>query len=352
MEEKKDHSELISYCIDHLIIAWPFLPAFLGLVFKSFPMMSRKWSYCIFFVILLLSMMIGYFIQRRFGLTFQGVICNYAVGCGIYSFIALYPLRKKTITVLLIVMTVLLVLYSLLLTAFLLRRRTAFREGLRRWLALFLRGGQVILSVGMLGFMLSICGRMFLGKGIQGPRSVKPEVVHETTIENSIDKLCMLRTQEWEKLTVEERLDVLQTIANIERHSLGVTYELQVGVNEERDRANGEYIDQFHCITVDSDQLLNGTPFKLVEIICHECYHAYEYSMIELYLTTPEAYRSLEVFEPVKQYIVEFNNYVDGSDDFERYYNQACEANARAYADKETDVYYYKIKNYLEKGGF
>ena len=52
----------------------------------------------------------------------------------------------------------------------------------------------------------------------------------EQTIANNMDTILLLQEDEWEKLSAQERLDVLQAVANIEQRYLGLPNELNVGV--------------------------------------------------------------------------------------------------------------------------
>ena len=46
------------------------------------------------------------------------------------------------------------------------------------------------------------------------------------------------------------------------------------------------------------------------------------------------------------QYAENFSNYYDGDDDYEKYYNQACEEDARDYVEEGVEDYMRKIEEY------
>ena len=59
-----------------------------------------------------------------------------------------------------------------------------------------------------------------------------------------MDTILLLQEDEWEKLSAQERLDVLQTVANIEQRYLGLPNELNVGVANLDADILGYYTDQ------------------------------------------------------------------------------------------------------------
>lgn len=67
--------------------------------------------------------------------------------------------------------------------------------------------------------------------------------LEEQTIENNIDSILLLQENLWEKLSAQERLDVLQTVVNTERRYLGIPHELNVGVANLGEHTLGHYIE-------------------------------------------------------------------------------------------------------------
>ena len=91
----------------------------------------------------------------------------------------------------------------------------------------------------------------------------------------------MLQEDEWEKLSAQERLDVLQAVANIEQRYLGLPNELNVGVANLDADILGYYTDKTHEIIVSADSLLYDSPWEVLDTICHEAYHSYQYRLVE-----------------------------------------------------------------------
>lgn len=172
---------------------------------------------------------------------------------------------------------------------------------------------------------------------------------NEFTIKSEIETLLVFSDGTWKQLTNIEKLGILQTVTNIEAVYLGIPYELTVGAAALKDNVVGGYNDSTHSVLVDLDSLENDSAYELLDTILHEARHAYQHSLISLYHAVPE-YKQLLVFKEVQQYDAEFSNYTHGSSDetFDDYYYQACEEDARSYADERSWLYWYYIEDYLE----
>lgn len=198
-------------------------------------------------------------------------------------------------------------------------------------------------------------GRLFRNSLFKA--EVKPTTtadIAEQTIKNNLDTLSLLDEERWSALSVEQKLNVLQVVANIERRYLGLATELTVGaanleqLEEEIQTVSG-YCEETHEILVDIDALLGADPWDLVNSIAHEARHCYQYRLTEMYLATKNADKNLLLFREarVSAFIDEFAHYENGKDDFWGYYNQELERDAREYAaEREEDDYRSQINAY------
>ena len=98
---------------------------------------------------------------------------------------------------------------------------------------------------------------------------------------------------------------------------------------------------------IDLGQLETAAAADVLESLCHECFHAYQYQMIALYEDIPEKYRNMLLFQYVGSYIKETSNYNDGSGDLVDYYYQTIEIQARQYAELAVADYYGRIRECL-----
>ena len=169
------------------------------------------------------------------------------------------------------------------------------------------------------------------------------------TIDNNIDAILLLQEEEWANLTTQEKLDILQTVANIEAHYLGLPNELNVGTANLDENTLACYNDRTHTISIDLNHLENDSVYDVLNSCCHEAYHSYQHRLVDAYNAADENSRGLRIYKLAVQYGQEFNNYVDGDHDFCSYYYQDCEIDARDYAEDAVYDYYDRIYEYLNE---
>lgn len=159
----------------------------------------------------------------------------------------------------------------------------------------------------------------------------------------------LLREEEWSRLTTQEKLDTLQTVANIEAHYLGLPNELNVGIANLGEYTFACYNDSTRTISIDLNHLENDSVYDVLDSCCHEAYHSYQHRLVEAYNAADENLKGLRIYKSATQYGQEFNNYIDGDYDFCLYYYQNCEMDARDYAEEAVSDYYRRIYEYLDE---
>lgn len=153
----------------------------------------------------------------------------------------------------------------------------------------------------------------------------------------------------WVQLSSREKLDVLQTVANIEARYFGLPHALNVISGNLEHNILACYNDQMHLITIDLHHLEYDSARSVLKSLCHEARHAYQHRLCDVYDGAAETQKTLLLFRSVQCFQQEFSNYVEGSDDPTGYYTQQCETDARAYADEATADYYARIHAYLKE---
>ena len=108
-----------------------------------------------------------------------------------------------------------------------------------------------------------------------------------------------------------------------------------------RKESLGRYNDSTKQIFINKSIFLDKSSEKLLDTVCHEVYHNYQHRLISVYMDMDEKNRNLKIFRN------EFCNYKNGSDDFNGYYTQICENDARKYAEERVKEYYKQIHTYL-----
>lgn len=199
--------------------------------------------------------------------------------------------------------------------------------------------------IGLLFQTNLISGRIPLFEGTDDERI-------QNTIEYHIDTVSKLEMDynDWLNMDSETKLEVLQTVADIETDYLGIPFQLNVHLANLPGSVLGCYSDRAHIIRIDSECFHNGSPDKLLEVVCHECYHAYQYCLCDVYGSMDTKYRALVDFKRVQTYQNEFNDYTDGSEDIDRYLAQKCEKDAYEYAENAVEDYHLRIRQLLDSG--
>ncbi|MCC8045312.1 MAG: hypothetical protein LIP12_07440 [Clostridiales bacterium] len=210
---------------------------------------------------------------------------------------------------------------------------------------------QYLLATGLAAVMLILCVNRISGSSLL-TSSVKAVVAEDSsgqTISDSMEILLLLQEEKWETLDTAEKLNVLQTVANIEASYLGLSNELNVCTSSLKENTLGCYNDDTHRIYIDREHLENDSAREVLDTCCHEAYHSYQYRLVDAYAEASDSAKSLRVYKTAAAYAEEFGNYTEGSDDFCQYYNQTCETDARAYAGSAVAYYYSQIEAYLEE---
>lgn len=274
-------------------------------------------------------------------LTDERWMFNVIMPFGLYTCLTHYSDKPQLFHIVGIAAAVLLVIYAVLMLGW----KPALTEDgrRRRKMPVFCRGARTLASTGMIGIMAFSLVNV---PAIPNFRHsvVKQEVTAKNAVCVGMKMLAKLDEEVWDTLTEQEKLDVMQMIANSECDELGLPHELHVGVREIREEGTlAYYTDDWRRITVDWTHLQEDSSWEVVDTICHEAYHALQHREVEVYWESDEELRDLKIFDTAKQYIQEFRNYNDGSEDFDGYYEQLLEETARDYARKATDRYFHML---------
>lgn len=206
-----------------------------------------------------------------------------------------------------------------------------------------------IIAIGMGVLLFSILCPLMLRHSFFRS-SVKPtseDTLREQTIANNMDMLLSLQDEKWMELNVEEKLDVMQTVANIEAYYLGLPNELNVSVVNFQGTELGSYSDGIRTIYISLPHLESASAREVLDTCCHEAFHGYQHRLIDAYNSTDEDVKNLRIYKKTVSYQEEFGNYIEGEQDFDGYYEQLCETDARKYAKDAVEDYYNKIYEYL-----
>lgn len=146
--------------------------------------------------------------------------------------------------------------------------------------------------------------------------------------------LLRLREEVWQGLELEERMDALQTVADIEAQKLMVEpVALQFYMLDED--VLGDYAPEEEQIRIDIQYVKEDTAQAAITTVCHEMFHHYQYYIVENIDWGTEV-ASMEYFAKAKAWKDNMENYTSSGVE---YYEQALEADARAYGEAEYEEY-------------
>ncbi|MDO5132497.1 MAG: WG repeat-containing protein [Eubacteriales bacterium] len=341
----------IVYIIDHVFWAAIARLWYNSIFFKSLGDLSLRTSAGILLALLALFSITGMSLGIKRHRNKADLYVNVATGFGVYTVLAYLPIRKKLIVTVLAAAAVLSAAYAALVLCRAITNRQNAKKIIFRRIRMAAYGSRTILCVSMTVIMALIASNLFFGNRLFLP-SVSPSApssVQDQTIENNIETLVHLDDGTWETLTVQEKLDVLQTVANIEQRYLGIPHELNVGASNLPEDVAGSYRDITHEIQVDLDCLIHETPRLLVETITHEAYHAFEHRTVDAYREASKQMKPLRLYQDARHYEDEFMDYESGNDveSFWKYYFQACESDAREYASGAAESYFVAVARHL-----
>lgn len=331
-----DSMEFIGLHCSCMLITWPL---YFNGMFKCIDNKTYTQSRYILCGLICISCFFGIISQMDRGRNLSNLFMNLALPYGIYTVMAFYKSKKTLIFVILSI-----ALGLSLIHGFLVMFRKIKNKDMA-WIIIGRRLNKTIsVTRGFLTFgvtMIMLC--LFFNviwKSTMVGSTVKAEYAQEEEgflTEEKLDTISMLDEEKWNKLNLQERLDVLQTVANYEGYKLGICNELNVGATNMIKEKHGYYSDRLHQININVDVILYNSSWNVLSTLCHEAYHSYQYNMVRALEQVDENNRNLKFLRDAAAYEKEFNEYMPGSVDFEAYYFQQCEVDARCYAKEESE---------------
>ena len=154
-------------------------------------------------------------------------------------------------------------------------------------------------------------------------------------------KAELARLSEWDTLSEGDKLELMQLLCNIECIYYGIPHRVSVRFSLLPLDTGGTYDPESDEITLNC-YYVNHLPFSVsLNSLLHECTHAYQHAMVDAYQETPEEYRNLICLRDARVFQYEFAHYVGGDEDdeFDEYYSQKVERDARDIAEAVAHFY-------------
>lgn len=348
--KNKSTMNFFEYLLKYLIYGFFTLVCYNAYLFRCLNGKTYNESKRVFLIILLFSFILGIIAYRKRKTNWSVALCVLGP-FGLYTLLA----YAKTAKIFIIISTSIAITLALVYTVYnLIRKMKSTTLEIRKETlksqtrqCAYILSSLVILSFTVI--MVTISVGTFFGTSLlkSDVEPVQGTSEQAQTINGNMNKILLLQEDEWEKLDVKEKLSVMQAVANIEAHYLGLPNELNVGTKNLGKDTLGNYNDDTHTININLDSLENDQAEEILEACCHEAYHSYQYRLVDAYNSADESSKSLSIFRKAATYNDEFD---DGApSNFKDYYSQNCEKDARDYSEDAVYDYYSRIDEYLQK---
>ncbi len=287
-------------------------------------------------------------------------LVNVGSGCIIYFLASFWNITPSAIVVTACLAAIAVLLYLALVIINYReaqRNSTATAPAPFKWFASAMLSTRTIVSIIFLSLIVSVAIKPYLGFPIM-ERAASTTTENQTlsastegeTIAKNIDTVLLLQEEYWTELTVDERLSVLRTIADIETNYLGIP-EVDLCTEVLEENVLGHYVDETRTVTINLSYLATEPAREMLSTLCHEVYHSYQHRLVEFYDTLTAEEKELLIFYEASRYKDEFANYIDGNEDLEGYLAQYCERDSDNYAEEAILDYYHQIYAYNVQHG-
>lgn len=153
-------------------------------------------------------------------------------------------------------------------------------------------------------------------------------------LEAHIEELQSLKPENYATLTVDEKIQLLQVVADIEGRYLGLDTRITVGCSELKEDVLGYYKDSTKEIQIDTEYL-DSEPREVISLLCHEMYHAAQHEYARIYDKLSQDEKKSYFLTEAAEYAEELKHYKNGEEggvhEYFAYYTQTLEREARAY---------------------
>lgn len=170
-------------------------------------------------------------------------------------------------------------------------------------------------------------------------------------LSSNMETILKLQPEVWATQSTKERLDVLQTVCNIEAAYLGLSTPVTVGGDNLVPPTLGVYSDGTRLIQISLNHIEEDSVEEVLKTLLHEVHHCYEYRLAEAYNAASPDIKRLRIFKDASHYANEIKNYIAPKDDYYGYVSQSLEMDSKTYAEFGVQKYYDQIHDWLAAGG-
>ena len=168
-----------------------------------------------------------------------------------------------------------------------------------------------------------------------------------------IEELQNLKAENYAMLTVSEKIQLLQVVADIEGRYLGLDTRITVGCSDLKEDVLGYYKDSTKEIQIDTEYL-DSEPKEVVCLLAHEMYHAAQRQYARIYDKLSQDEKKSYFLTEAAEYAEELKHYKSGEEggayEYFSYYSQTLEREARAYGLVSAEQIFQRIEEEYDAG--
>lgn len=281
----------------------------------------------------------------------KSVIATTLLPYGIYAFVTYSQYLGVTFKWILVVASVVSLMYILMIFARKIKNKSKKKKIMSRRIKRGYMGVRNIAACASAVMIASVFIKTNFVGGLVAP-SVKAEPVFgdEYSLAANIDEVLKLQPEIWNSLSVEEKLDVCAVVVDMECRYLGLNEHLSIYASKLDANTLGYYSDASKTIQINIDHL-DDDSLSVTNTLCHEVFHAAQHEYKNIWDNLDPAEKGLYFFMDVAEFSDEFDNYIDGNDNYSGYRSQAVEESARRYGITSSQQIFERIDEYLAENG-
>lgn len=315
------------------------------ILFEELPMASYTQSANVFIYVVIVCAAFGTFLSIKSSRRdFAGILTSSSFGVGLYSCIAFYKSFRRIFLPIFILTGIVLILY---LIRFLISPITNIKYRKEIITKRFFRAATGTFRI--VGYSLIIILAVIWVRQKNHLTFVQSDMLFYDSIGPQIDDFAkskdnlqmILVDKNWQRLSPEKKMAILTFFGEYEIAKLNIEEPISFRICPLSENTKGMH-SSTGIIKLDYSSALKDTFWESFEVICHELYHAYQTQLANIYLSLDESLQNDLAFSNLAVYAFEINHYQSDINDYDSYYNQRLESDARFYAETECeDVWIY-----------
>ena len=318
--------------------------------FKNCPPFDRKISLIVFLGISIPGTLILTVMSVKHYRNTLSIWCSALFPIEVYCILSYITKSGGRIFILFIVWVLTLIVWILIKHNMALKKEQDFKVGIKL-LPELTRAGWLLITAVLLLFIVPVMSRGARGIETALDYTIVATDTKGMTVTGQQSNLKDFDEQTWRWLDEDRRAELLQLVAAIEASELGLDHELYIGIRDfAGDTTPAAYTAHDHKILVNRGSLMSMTGEEAINMVCHQAYHAYEKSLVDLYMDTGRKYLGLKVFSGVDGFVAELQQDIEALDDRKDAANERLEQAAKKYADEKTSEYLYWIDFAIKSG--